>query len=433
MADQIYWAPFRYDTILHPATASTSAAIPGPDETRLREDLFRNPPKSPEFIVKGFLPIAPGIRVGAGGTSKTTLNQFEHIHIVLGLNLYGLPIEKPGAVLSVTKEDERRDYEFRYHRIISSMRRNLSDLQIRQFLANAYVMDLTGTDERLVKIQDGNLLMTDLADRIINKFRGMGLALIDIDPMIFFGPGERIINDGEAHLMQVAWLLCRELECCVRLTHHISKAAFRDGIVDQYAGRGGSAGADNARFVHLLMRHARSDTRRSQNTYVAPPTIPTYAIEQGAVLRLHVEKMSGAPRIQEPIWVERDHWMFRHHETPSPMAQRQALEDALKLQEQQDAAKLVAFIGTELQIGIKHSTRSLVSRCSAIGISKTRVQRAIEVAEASRLIAPTQLPTHERRGSKSYFFDLPNAAAATPEPQKPAPRPRRSRSAVTKK
>lgn len=433
MADEIYWPPFRYDTILHPATASISSELPGPDKTRLRDDLLRTPPKPPEFIVKGFLPIAPGIRVGAGGTGKTTLNQFEHLSIVLGLDLYGLKVEKPGAVLSITKEDERIDYEFRYSRIIAA-RRDLSDLQKRQFLANAYVMELVGTDERLVKVEDGNLLMTNLAERIIKNFHNTGVSLIEFDPMIFFGPGERFVNDGEAHLMQVGRLLCRELKCCVRFSHHISKAAFRDGTIDQYAGRGGSAGADNARFVHLLARHTENDARRGRDSgYIAPPGIPTYAIEQGSVLRLHVEKMSGAPRIQDPFWIERNHWMFRHHETPSPLAQRQALENSQKLQEQQDAAKLVAFIGTELQIGIKHSTRSLVSRCSAIGISKTRVQRAIEVAEAGRLIVLTPLPTHERRGSKSHFFDLPSATAATPEPQKSAPRARRSRSAVTKK
>lgn len=427
----VWWPPFAYDA---PAIKTSSIAsgteIPGPKETRLRNDLLSNPPKPPQFIVKGLLPIAPGTRVGAGGTGKTTLNQWEHLQIVLGLDLYGLKVEKPGAVLSITKEDERQDYEFRYSQMLRSMRRNLSDVQMRQFLANSHVMELVGTDERLVKVEDGNLLMTDLAERIIEKFHGEGLSLIEFDPMIFFGPGERFVNDGEAHLMQVGRLLCRELKCCVRYSHHISKAAFREGTVDQYAGRGGSAGADNARFVHMLVRHTASDSRRGKETYIAPPTVNTFSIAQGAVLRLHVEKMSGAPRIQDPIWLEREHWTFKHHVPPSPHAQRQALEDALKQTEMQDAAKLADFIRNELQQGIKHSERSLTRACTAIGITKMRVQRAIQVAEANRLIVTTPLPQHERRGTKSYYYELPSATNPAP---KLTSHPRRSNRAVSKK
>ncbi len=87
-------------------------------------DIFAVEPSGPAFIIDGLLPVNVGAEVAAGGTGKTTRHQFEHVHLVNALPLYGRKILKPGPVLVVTKEDTRAEFDFRYYHIANAM--NLS-------------------------------------------------------------------------------------------------------------------------------------------------------------------------------------------------------------------------------------------------------------------------------------------------------------------
>ena len=94
----------------------------------------------------------------------------------------------------------------------------------------------------------GNLEITPWVDGLVRKYHEQGIRLATFDPAVFFRAGERFINDGEASLMQAARRISVGLgDAATGFIHHVSKVVAREGLVDQHAGRGGSAFADNSR------------------------------------------------------------------------------------------------------------------------------------------------------------------------------------------
>lgn len=98
----------------------------------------------------------------------------------------------------------------------------------------------------------GNVVLTGLADAIVERFRDAPPVMVGFDPAISFGAGERIVNDNEQSLVLAARRIVRGLGCCVRLIAHTGKENARSGTLDQYASRGGSALADGTRMVAVL-------------------------------------------------------------------------------------------------------------------------------------------------------------------------------------
>jgi hypothetical protein len=84
---------------------------------------------------------------------------------------------------------------------------------------------------------------------------------------------------------------------------HTGKQGARDGVIDQYAARGGSALADGARMVTVLQAW-------HDNEKLTPPAGFTLkAGEQGIVMAR--AKISYAPP-QPLIWLKRRGWTFEH-------------------------------------------------------------------------------------------------------------------------
>jgi RecA-family ATPase len=125
-----------------------------------------------------------------------------------------------------------------------------------------------------------------------------------MDPTIFFGPGERYVNDAEASLMQCARHISNELEhITVGYIHHMSKAATKNKDTDMHAGRSGSAFGDNARAVWVLHRYERVEGKDS----LQPPNdIYQDDITDGRVGYLTVAKYSAGERITRPFWFHRN-------------------------------------------------------------------------------------------------------------------------------
>lgn len=367
-------------------TASTVSLNP---TTARLGDVFQQAPSSPVFIVDEILPARAGTEAAAGGTGKTTRHQYEHVHLVNGLPLYGKKILKPGPVLILTKEDTRAEFAFRYYHLALAMR--LSDVHRRALSEHIFIEDLTGGGERLaVADMGGNLRATDLAERIVTAYRHIGPSLVEIDPMNLFGPGERFVNDGEARMMETAHLISRELLCCVRFTHHVSKEAARGRFVDAHSGRGGAAGADNARFVWTFVPQDKEDEAR-----YPMPAEAAEAFAQNRLYRLHVPKITGAPPVRDPFWIERDGFTFRHLEGAPPTAA--AKEDA-------DVEQLRGFLTSELSHGIRHTKTTLESSLDATGLSRARLRRALVVAEEKRLLVEIPLPDADRKGGRTHYL-----------------------------
>jgi len=301
-----------------------------------------------------------------------------------------MQIERPGPVLILTKEDTREEFRFRYSRIGAGL--NLSDIERRRFGEYVFVEDFTGTDLRLaIADHGGNLIATDLAEKVIRKYGPEGVALVEIDPLNYFGPGERFVNDGEAKVMEVGRFIARELGCCVRVTSHVSKEAARARYVDSHAGRGGSAAGDNARFVHVFVCHDPAD----ETAFPRPAGDDREAVAKGSIFGLHSPKISGAPPITEPIWLERDGFIFRHIEGAAPT--RDDRESA-------DVAKLCEFLAAEGTRGIRHTAHTLEASLEALNFSRSRLRRTLMLADQQGAIAEVPLPESERRGSRKTCF-----------------------------
>lgn len=295
------WRPER-ERIFNPDRARVQLGVPLPE---------------PEFIVPGYLPFGTvGGMPAEGGAGKTTFTLWEAAHIVLGRAMFGAEIKKPGAVLFLTAEDDRATLAYRLQGVAAGLR--LSEADREKLEQGIFIEDITGRMVRLVQADErGNLARTFVGDVLIEAYKNRGVVLVNIDPTNLFGPGERYVNDSEAALMVEGHRIARELKCSVRYVHHIGKANARDRVVDQYVGRGGSAFADNSRFLHLLARH---DPEAPRSKYELPPVTGTEdlkrAAENGRLLRLHVTKLSWAARPLDPIWLVREGHEFRVIEVP---------------------------------------------------------------------------------------------------------------------
>jgi RecA-family ATPase len=69
----------------------------------------------------------------------------------------------------------------------------------------------------------GNVVLTQLADAIVERFRDAPPVMVGFDPAISFGAGERIVNDNEQSLVLAARRIVRGLGCCVRLIAHTGR------------------------------------------------------------------------------------------------------------------------------------------------------------------------------------------------------------------
>ncbi|MCC7200963.1 MAG: AAA family ATPase [Gammaproteobacteria bacterium] len=365
--------------------------IAGPERSRVRADLFDSPPGPPRMIVEGYEPQDAGHMTGAGGTGKTTLELVAAVHTVLGWSLFGeLAVLQPGPVLFVSAEDGRERIEYRLHRICEAY--NLGAELRRRVLDAIHIEDLSATRARLVQADAyGNLTRTPLADEIARAYRGRGLVRVVFDPVVFFGPGERFVNDGEAEVMHAGRFLAAALACCVKFLAHVGKANARSNSTDQYSGRGGSALADNSRFVHVLTPHG-SDAKDTP-----PAAVTAQDIAEGRILRLNIAKLTDARRPEYPLWLRRDGWRF----DLLPVA---AFDPEVVRAERLRA--LGDFVRQELAADIKHSVRSLEDAAARLPFKPKRAELRdlVHAAIESGVLILAELPNSERHGRRTTYL-----------------------------
>jgi len=350
---------------------------------------FREPQPAPEFIAHQILPAEIGGLMAPGGVGKTTLLLDMSLRLILGRPLFGHEVLRPGPVLILTAEDGLERVKHRLHRLGQSL--NLTDAEIEKLGDCLFVEDMTGLNARFVESdQYGNLSQTATVDRLIETYREAGLVLIVIDPTVFFGPGERFVNDAEAALAQVGARIRRKLKCAVIFVHHTGKANARGGVVDQYAGRGGSALPDGLRFVWVLATHVKDD-----EDFKAPSTVPSHVMAEGRLLRLHIAKLTDAPRPLAPIWLQRSGFGFEVVEptTESTNDRRAA-----------DLDKLRAFLAGELEQGIRYSKRSVEDEATRLGMGRNVVRSLVNAGLQKGLLVYRDLPDGGH-GRFTHFID----------------------------
>lgn len=357
---------------------------------RVGMETFDSPPAPPESIVHGYLPARTvGVKVGAGGGGKSTLDLFEAVHIALGRPLYGLEVMRPGPVLILTAEDAREIALWRLYRLAEDMQ--LSRPEREHIAEHIHIEDATRYPCRFVDVdQGGRLVRTAVLDELAEEYAEAKLSAIFADPQNAFGPGERFVNDGEAELMRAGAVLSARLNCAVRFVHHVGKGNARAGITDQYAGRGGSAGADNARFVHILAAHLSDG-----DGYTAPRRCSPEDMAEGRLLRLHIAKLSHGKRPAAPIWLLRKGFTFEHLK-PDAADPEEIERDRLRA--------LWHFVGEEGKRHVRHTRRSLEDRRGDLGLTRDELRGLVHVGLERRHLVELALEDDERRGQRKTYL-----------------------------
>ena len=232
------------------------------------------------------------------GIGKSTLMIYELIHIILQRDLWGNKVVSPGPCLYVTAEDSRLELIAIARNICNEL--DLTAAQIRKVQDGLNILELLTDESRMVNREN---LHTDVPERLMLAARGKGYRVIVLDPLSEFWGDESSVNDSLRALMKIVRRMFTELECCVRLVHHMSQQAIRDtSLSDQHTGRGGTALGNACRMVINLRKFDYQHEK-------VPKSLDNLGNEQ--VIRLHRPKTKWC-KMQPDIWIGRNDYQFTY-------------------------------------------------------------------------------------------------------------------------
>ncbi len=386
------------------ASRATPADPAGPPPfQRFTEADLANARLYPRCIVENYLYADLAMVAAAGGTGKTTAMIYEAVCIATGRDLWGCRVLHPGATLFITAEDSRDLFAARLREVMAAMQ--LSDYERRLTLERVVVWDVSGNLTRLAELDTGgNIVLTELPDAIVAAYQKEELAQVTFDPAISFGPGERIVNDGEQAVVTACRRIMRGLNCCVRLIHHSGKSNARNGAIDQYAGRGGTAMPDGCRMVTILSAVDRDNPIGNK-----PDGFDLAPGDSGFILAR--AKLSYCPP-QPNLWIRRRGWTFEHF-----VEKRLGNNEKLA----SDADHIWQFLLDELTHGRRYTANTL-EQSGRVDLTRKRHRAALANLETSGRVAERELPADEQRTRrKTYLHPLNLAADSGGIPPETAP------------
>ncbi|HRE19213.1 MAG TPA: AAA family ATPase [Rhodocyclaceae bacterium] len=359
-------------------------------------DEWKDAELAPPCIVEGLLYADVGVRVAAGGMGKTTLELFEAVHIVLGRPLYGrLRVPRPGRVVIVTAEDGRWILVARLREICKAL--ELTADEIARVMDGIRIADLSARPAKITAIVDDIVAPNYRVDEIIDACRPHPPVLVVFDPAISFGVGERRVNDAEQALVEAGRRIRAALGCAVKFIHHSGQVSAREKLIDQYAGRGGTAFADGCRMVHVLQSLSPEEFR----------TATGRTLDDGETgLILARPKLSYCPP-QPPLYLVRRGYLFRAVEPDArdPGAELAAICNQVE-----------QLIGEKLRDGRYPTQRSLDGEAKSCNLARQQMRDAVAILKSSGRIETRKAPSAEGRGGTREYLALSGAPKADGAP-----------------
>lgn len=233
--------------------------VPTINDLVILEGELENAKSTPRTIVDGYIYADLSMLVAAGGTGKTTVVLYEMIHIAIGRPLWGKKIVNSGTCILITAEDSREMCLSRVNNIAEAL--SLTDIELALVRKHVLIWDVSALPMKLVRTEK-DIVLTDLPHKIVTAFKGQNIAMITFDPLVSFGASENAVNDNAHALVAAARVMFRGINCCIRFIHHTGQEVARNKIMDQYAGRGGTALPDGSRMVNVLMDADASDRKK---------------------------------------------------------------------------------------------------------------------------------------------------------------------------
>lgn len=348
---------------------------------------FQDARITPDCIIEKLLYADVGSLVAPGGTGKTTLILHIAIHIVLGIPLFGLQIFKPGPVLIITAEDSREILVARLRALADAMR--LNEAERTKVMQGVLLSDVSGQGFRVTEIRDQIVRpAAEEVEALIQGCRALRPVLVVIDPAVSFGVGESRVNDAEQGLIEAARRLKRMIGCCVLYVHHSGKQNARDKVVDQYAGRGGSAFADGSRMVLVLQNVSPDEWGAATGK----------DLEEGETgLTLARPKISYcAP--QDEILICRSGYRFERTER---------IRTTKEVEQERADHQVLHFLTEQLGAGKYHNKSTLEAH--GLGLPRAEIREAVDRLLTSRRVEIQNMPPDKERrrgGARTYLHPM---------------------------
>ncbi|URD61827.1 AAA family ATPase [Sphingomonas sp. KRR8] len=325
-----------------------------------------------------------GVFIAPGGTGKTTLLLFQIIHLILGLDLFGLEVRAPGPVIIITAEDSRETLIARLRFMCHQL--NLTDEQKAAIREGVIITDVSGRGLKLTTVEKDVVMPSKQLDRLIVEVGLRCPSLLIFDPMVSFGVGESRINDAEQGLIEAGRRIRNAVGCGVIYVHHTGKANARDESLDQYSGRGGSALADGARMIHVLQRLQPGEWTSKTGDILGPK-------DSGFVLAR--PKMTWCEP-QPHLYIKRQGFVFDYFEAAAP-------EEAIAAMMKKNAELILQLLKDEYLKGTRHTGRTLEA-ISPIQQKQTRL--TLQHLLANGLVVNEKVQRTGRGGASSFLRPL---------------------------
>ena len=322
---------------------------------------------TPRVVVPQMLYADARLRIGPGGSSKTTLAAHEAVVLALGRPLWGRTVAAPVRTVFIPREDSR---EILVARIRSTMLElMLDESEQAAVLENIAVLDFTDISFRLSAVQDDVVIPHRQNLRaLVDVLREWKPDWVICDPLVSFGVGESRVNDAEQGLIEAFRILRNELNCCIEGIHHTGKAVARDKTLDQYAGRGGSALADGARMAAVMQPLDAKEWAKKTGTLLAEG-------ETGLVMAF--PKLSYC-KPQPPIFIRRKGFAFRMEASVAPQDPDAALRG--------NADRVYAFLLKEYAEGRRYSMTELDVVAERMHLTRAVLREACSFLKTEGLV-----------------------------------------------
>jgi RecA-family ATPase len=341
---------------------------------------------NPRCIVQDFLYADVAVLSAPGGTGKTTLTIYEAIHIVLGRRLYGLDVVNPGWCLFATAEDSRELLIARLREVTGRL--GLTDEEMQRIRESVLFWDVSGAAVKLIELENGNIILTELADGIVEAYKNDPPAMILFDPIVSFGVGESRINDNEQGLIMAARRIRNGLGCVVRVVAHTGQAAAREKSLDQYTSRGGTALPDGSRMSYVLQSWTPKDQAHRPPRGCTPDP-------GSSIMILARPKLSYSKPNPPLIWIKRTGWTFEHYTEVSIS------------EEEKDRARLAQverFLESQESLGHFPSKKSLEGNAKSMGLNRQELRDALAQLIAEGRIIEKDLPKDRCQGARKTYL-----------------------------
>lgn len=260
--DNIEWLHGKIgDPRSHHDDSATTEEILAEWEDTWIGDMLDTPPPEREWVIDSLVPQETAVALAAGGgTGKSFLTLQMAFAIATGTPFLGFPISKPGSVLILNAEDDRKEIHRRVFAIANRARKDGEiDKHDEENVKNRLrVLSLVGKDNRLTAVNGKGVERTKFKDKLKRMVGDRDLRLIVIDPISRFRGGEENSNDHMTYFVEAAEAVRTELGTTVMLIHHFSKNGLRNGTSMSAADlRGGSALLDGVRCALAMATMSR--------------------------------------------------------------------------------------------------------------------------------------------------------------------------------